>query len=122
MAGMGVGLTLFSLLFLSLGRHVGWEDGFLVGGALSLITALLPFFYRPDPAPPKRNPIVNHSQGAKVPRAWLPVGGDICQSLRLFCVPQIKPLLWATAVGSPGLFMPLFFLVSKNNETGLFEP
>ena len=46
LAGTGVGVTLFSLLYLSLTRHIEWAQGFRIGAGLSTICALLPAFYR----------------------------------------------------------------------------
>ena len=46
LAGTGVGVTLFSLLYLSLSRHIEWAHGFHIGAGLSLICAILPAFYR----------------------------------------------------------------------------
>lgn len=46
MAGTGVGVTLFSLLYLSFSRHLEWSQGFRIGAGLSTICVLLPAFYR----------------------------------------------------------------------------
>lgn len=66
MAGTGVGVTLFSLLYLSFSRHLEWSQGFRIGAGLSTICVLLPAFYRtanqynPNRAQLKvRNPILS---------------------------------------------------------------
>lgn len=46
MAGTGVGVTLFSLLYLSFSRHLEWSQGFRIGAGLSTICVMLPAFYR----------------------------------------------------------------------------
>jgi hypothetical protein len=46
MAGTGVGVTLFSLLYLSFTRHLEWGLGFRLGAAFCTICILLPAFYR----------------------------------------------------------------------------
>lgn len=46
LAGTGVGVTLFSLLYLSFTRHLDWAQGFQIGAALATICILLPAFYR----------------------------------------------------------------------------
>ncbi|CAL8137622.1 unnamed protein product [Orchesella dallaii] len=125
MAGTGVGVTLFSLLYLSFSRHLEWSQGFRIGAGLSMICILLPAFYRTaNQYNPNRAQLKNQRQppSPKSQRAssiLLPLGGDICHSLNLFCVPALKPVLWAASISSFGLYAPVFLMSDFGRSEGL---
>ncbi|XP_035710755.1 uncharacterized protein LOC118436541 isoform X3 [Folsomia candida] len=129
MAGTGVGVTLFSLLYLSFTRHLEWGAGFRVGAAFATICVLLPAFYRTASKyqPRERSGSLGGSGGKhqrvespKSPSSMVvPLGGDICRSLHLFCVPSLKPLLWSSAISSFGLYAPVFLMSDFGRSEGL---
>lgn len=67
------------------------------------------FFY-PILQQNQRQPASPKSQ--RVSSILVPLGGDICHSLNLFCVPSLKPVLWAASISSFGLYAPVFLMVS----------